>query len=242
MQPSPHFLTVFAEHVASDVREAPPDAWRVPSAAWRTLGTGFDHARYADDPARQNVELKLHLARCWEAASLDEKIRLATWIVSDWGGIRRNNPATILGYVNQADAERPATPFTGISSYSKILAIKDPVRHAVYDARVAASLTAIQLLLLHDGKLASDQLLAFAIPMGRNQTINQFIGTFVPRRAELGFATVPPDMIYRTYLDLLGATSKSTNKPILEIEMFLFGHANRLCTKALQLVARRAAS
>ncbi|MGY3582548.1 hypothetical protein ACVIGB_008387 [Bradyrhizobium sp. USDA 4341] len=62
-------------------------------------GTGFDYKRYENDLLRQNIELKLHLSEHWATSSLDEKLRVAGWIVKDWGGINNNSEMTILGYV-----------------------------------------------------------------------------------------------------------------------------------------------
>lgn len=76
--------------------------WSVRSSAWHHLRTGFQHQKYANDLAQQNIELKWQLAKHWGSTALDEKTRIATWIVSDWGGIRRNSEMTILGYVNQS--------------------------------------------------------------------------------------------------------------------------------------------
>jgi len=72
-----------------------------------------------------------------------------------------------LGYINQADAERPSTPFSGIASYSKIFSIKDPDRYAIFDARVSASLNAIQLIEFRRQKLLARDLCYFEIPQGQ---------------------------------------------------------------------------
>jgi hypothetical protein len=209
--------------------------WGVRSSAWRSLRTGFPHQKYANDLAQQNIELKWHLAKHWASAALDEKIRIATWIVSDWGGIRRNSEMTILGYVNQADAERPATPFAGISSYSKILAIKDPDRYAVFDARVAASINAIQLLGVSRTRLKPSDLLTFAIPAGRNSTVTDFRNNdgSLASLARRGFTLVETDSTYATYLRLLSEVKcRVGGLSLLQIEMVLFARAPALCDDA----------
>lgn len=220
--------------VSEHIGEMSPYAWRVGDAAWSTLGTGFDYKRFANDLPRQNIELKAHLSKYWQSADLDEQIRLANWIVSDWGGIHRNSAMTILGYVNQANSERPATPFYGIASYSKILAMSAPYTHAVFDARVAASVDAIQVLLRHDGKLSSLHLRAFPIPPGRNDTVNEFARAAFPTGlGKLGFEHVAKDDVYNSYLKLLRSVAPAVSRSILEVEMFLFAQADDLCRKAL---------
>jgi hypothetical protein len=211
-----------------------PYSWKVGDKAWKALA-GFDHEKYTKDLQRQNIELKLYLANCWATASVDEKIRIATWIVSNWGGIHRNTAMTILRYVNQADAERPATPFAGISSYSKILSIKDPDRYAIYDARVAASLNAIQLLLSQANKLQPPNLVAFAVPPGRNKAVKRFDLAFTARANGLGFTRIELDAIYGTYVTILLSISNAIHKSMLEVEMFLFAQADQLCVEALPL-------
>jgi hypothetical protein len=240
--PTPLVAALY-DYVATNMSAMSPDAWQVSDRAWRTLRTGFEYERYAINLPQQNIELKRHLAKCWANSSLDEKIRLATWIVRDWGGIYRNSEMTILGYVNQADAERPATPFSGIASYSKILGVKDPERYAVFDARVAASLNAIQLMLFRDGILRSPDLLAFAVPPGRNEIVNRFDSVAFPTALKrVGFTFVPRAAIYGTYLAILRAIhfvdheSIHRIESILEIEMFLFAQADKLCEKAIPLV------
>lgn len=223
------------EYVAAHRDSLSSFDWDVRSSAWRSLGTGFPHQKYANDLAQQNIELKWHLAKHWASAALDEKIRIATWIVSDWGGIRRNAEMTILAYVNQADAERPATPFTGISSYSKVLAIKDPDRYAIFDARVAASINAIQILGVSRKKQNPSNSLAFAIPAGRNSVVTDFrnnIGSLASL-ARGGFTPVEADTTFGTYLRLLSEVKRRVGSlSLLQIEMVLFARAPSLCDEA----------
>jgi hypothetical protein len=235
MKPNPPLVAAVVDYIAHHENRALSYVWKVSEPAWAALATGFDHSRYAEDLPQQNIELKRHLASHWAAATLDEKIRIATWIVSDWGGIRRNSPMTMLGYVNQADAERPATPFVGISSYSKILSIKDPDKYAIFDARVAASLNAIQLL-ADPIRRPARHLRSFLVPMGRNEAVKRFDEAFNPARKDLGFIDIVRDQIYGTYTAMLLTISAELGKSVLEIEMILFGQANHLCDAALPLL------
>lgn len=228
-------IATATEYVVAHTDSISSFDWGVRSSAWRSLGTGFPHQKYANDLAQQNIELKWHLAKHWASAALDEKIRIATWIVSDWGGIRRNSEMRILGYVNQADAERPATPFAGISSYSKILAIKDPDRYAVFDARVAASINAIQLLDVSRRRLTPSDALAFAIPAGRNSAVTDFRNNdgALASLARRGFALVETDSIYGAYSRLLNDIKcRVGGLSLLQIEMVLFARAPALCEDA----------
>jgi hypothetical protein len=230
-------IEALSGYVAEHVGAMSPFIWKTRDSAWRTLRTGFDHEKYKNDLPRQNIELKLHLARRWAGSSLDERIRLAGWIVKDWGGINRNTAMTILGFVNQAEAERPATPFFGIASYSKIFSIKDPTKYAIFDARVAASLNAIQLLLKKDKKLHESGMMTFSIPQGQNDGVKRFASAFLRALPKLAATPVSRDATYGTYLSAIEAVARNTGNSVLEVEMFLFSQANQLCVEALPFVS-----
>jgi len=238
LEASGPLASALSTFVSSHFDEMSPYSWQISDVTWSKLGTDFDYKKFSGDPPRQNIEMKQHLAKYWANASINEKIRVSKWIVSDWGGIHRNSDMTILGYINQADAEYPATPFYGIASYSKILAIKAPEGYAVFDARVAASLNAVQLLLRREGKLTSPNLLGFLVPPGRNNIVNRFDSAAPPSVLQrLGFAVVEKDATYDIYLSILRQMKPAVKKSILEIEMFLFAQADDLCERALPLLA-----
>lgn len=231
-----------AATVATTIQREPHPsryAWPVKGRVWALLGTDFDHAAFGEDSAAQNIALKNHLSEYWPKQKYEEKLRLASWIVRDWGGIKRNSPTTIASYVDKADAERPATPLKGVASYSKVLAMKQPDRFAIYDARTAASILAIQLL--NREQLRDGDRLLFPIPPGQNSTIagNEYEEGFVemfPKTAlvQEGFTPVSSDAAYSLYLGLLTAIAAITRNTILETEMFLFASAPALCRRAME--------
>jgi hypothetical protein len=216
----------------------PPHNWPVGAVAWANLGTDFDPNKYRDDPAKQNIELRYHLKTCWANADAQEKTRLATWIIKDWGGIGRNNQATIDGYVAMADTPAPTTPFTGVSSYSKVLSMRDPDKFAIYDARVAASLNAIQLI-LHLQGVSSVNFLAFPTPSSRNKEVIRFCKMFPSKilTETYGFQRVPDDDAFSVFLKILGELQKQMNRRILQIEMELFARCEDFCCAARSRVA-----
>ncbi len=210
-----------------------PHNWPIGPVAWAKLGTDFDPNKYRDDPAKQNIELRYHLKTCWANADAREKTRLATWIIKHWGGIGRNKQATIDGYVAMADTLDPTTPFTGVSSYSKVLSMRDPDKFAIYDARVAASLNAIQLILRLQG-LSSVNLLAFPTPSSRNKEVMRFCETFPSKvlTETYGFQRVPDDDAFSVFLTILGELKKQMHRCILQIEMELFARCEAFCCAA----------
>jgi hypothetical protein len=153
------FRNFLAPYLAS-----PAYDWEISEKTWGKLATGFQPASFPT-PVERNFGLKRHIADRWKCASDIEKNRLATWIVADWGGIKANSVATIRQYVSLADEGQPDTPHKGVASYSKILAFTAPHRFAIYDARVVASLNAIQVMISSDAKMF------FPYLLGRNSKI-----------------------------------------------------------------------
>jgi hypothetical protein len=215
----------------------PPHNWPVGAVAWAQLGTDFDPEKYRDNPAKQNIELRYHLKTCWANADAPERTRLATWIIKYWGGIGANNQETIDAYVAMADTRDPTTPFRGVSSYSKVLSMRDPDKFAIYDARVAASLNAIQLILRLQGG-SSVHFLAFPTPKSRNNEVQRFCEMFPSTilTDKYGFQRVPDDRAFSVFLELLGEL-KMEMKSILQVEMELFARCEDFCCAARSLVA-----
>ena len=188
---------------------------------------------------RANVKLKSRLHDAWVAKSV-ERISIAKWVISDWGGIRGNKPETIEEYAKRAGEADPATPLKGIASFSKVLAIKDSKKYAIYDARVAVSLNAIQLISRVRGGLA------FPYLAGRNNVTGNW-----DHKHKRGFSTRPeysvksltspphnwlrvePKHAYTKYLGLLSDMCNQLNgTPIYKLEMALFSQAEVLAIKA----------
>lgn len=238
MQLPDSFLAAVSDYILRHKRVVSNFNWQVTKSAWQELRTGFPYEKYGNDLYSRHVALKWHLAEHWSRSDFDEKVRIAQWLVKEWGGIKRNRPETILGYVNQADAFRPATPFAGVASYSKILSIKDPAKFAIFDARVSIALNAIQLVMLRDGAIPSHSLLLFNMPPGQNRSVAKFAKA--ARRERLlkyGFRLVERDSTYSTYLAVLLAVTGIAGAPsLLDAEMILFVRAERLSEEALPLV------
>lgn len=207
--------------------EAPPSApvvyeWSA-DVKWHNLQTGFAHTVYKDPEL--TVQLKRHLHGRWSLSDHAEKLRLANWVISDWGGITANHPTTIERHLHLVEDDEPEKPWNGIASYSKVLAIADPERYAVFDCRVAVSLNAIQLM-------QGIHILAFKYPVGRNTELTPdkgrigFTHIFTPEYLEdKGFVKIRPRYTYRIYTELLHAVREQTGRSILATEMDLFARA-----------------
>ena len=190
-----------------------------------------------DSLYKQNIALKFFLAEEWKKKNSKEVI--ASWVVKDWGGINGNSSKTLKEYVNRMENNHSYTPIKGIASYSKILAAAFPNDYAIYDARVAASLNAIQLLNPSKGEIA------FHYLQGRNNIVgnkNKKIGFTEDERFSVknltssnhNFLPVDKNNIYSVYINLLkNVVKKNPNFKLYECEMVLFAQAEDLCTEVM---------
>lgn len=185
----------------------------------------------------QTILLKRKLSQIWHAEPY-RQFELASWIVADWGGVRGNSTARMRQHLLTAQMDDPVTPFQGLSSYSKILAVRDPDRFAILDARVVVALNALQLL------SKSDCGYAFPYIQGRNLVTGH-------QSRKRGFACLPHsstqflvktkgwhkvrrDDAYEHYLRILrawlGGGQKHAN--LMQVEMALFSQAEDLAKRA----------
>ncbi|GEM_PF-2748526 len=181
-----------------------------------------NHGQYA-------ISLKIFLQNEWERAEKENnhgnKLKLAHWIIKDWGGVIRNNPVTIENHLSIADQlDRTITtkdvPLMGIASSSKIFTLKDPKKYAIYDARVAAALNAI----LKESKHAT-KIKYFPHIASRNKVIKEFIDNF-DKNADF----IERSKTYSEYLNLLNKLKEIfKGYEIYHFEMTLFAKAVDLC-------------
>ncbi len=187
-----------------------------------------------------NVRLKGSLQNAWENSNDDDNTRndIAEWVIKNWGGIKTNKPKTIARYATEARSASPETPIQGIASFSKVLAASNPEKYAIYDARVAVSLNAIQLL-----AGVGDDGIAFPYLPGRNKITGD-----TSSKPQRGFSTkvafsrktlcgslqwqkIRRDDAYSAYLNLLANLPKYR---IYELEMTLFAQAETLACTAME--------
>ena len=187
-----------------------------------------------------NVALKKFLHECWTKANGDsERLRLASLIVKDWGRVKNNKPETLKKYVDELASNLPRTPIKGVASYSKIFSIADLDMYAIYDARVAACLNAVQW----NSKIKG---LAFNYIPGRNKTTGDYtkkVGFVYQEQFKNdsliseGWQMIEKDKTYETYLRLLKEChSHFSNYNLYDLEMVLFANAETECRKAMKSI------
>lgn len=205
--------------------------WRVPEMIEFRGSGGGDY--------EENVRFKEFLSERWSVAKNDtERLQVARLVISKWGGIHSNKLSTLERYVSMAQSASPETPHQGVSSYSKLLAIAHPDKFAIYDARVAASLNAIQILSgVRDG-------FAFRYCSGRNNVVGHVgknVGFTQQREFKLrslktlGWDAVPARENYSRYLAFLySCKNLFPDHKLYDFEMILFSNAPDVCREALR--------
>jgi len=201
---------------------------------------------------KDNVALKYFLQREWNGADVDKKMQVASLIVKDWGGIKTNKPETMRMHIERALSNSPEFPLAGVASYSKIQSIIDPKLYAIYDARVAACLNAVQINYGAKG-LASKipaEGIAFCYVAGRNNVtgnsgnksgFSQYEIFKVKNLIENGWTAVKRNQCYQTYLEILRTCLSELHKyeaynkfHLYDLEMVLFSNAEIECERAVK--------
>jgi hypothetical protein len=206
--------------------------WKIPSVLFDGC---LNH--YSGSNFEANVALKKDLSQRWKNEPYSRE-EITKWVISDWGGIRGNRKSTLNNYYLQSLQSSPKTPLKGIASFSKVLAVKDSKKYAIYDARVAVSINAIQII------AKTDKGIAFPYLAGRNNITGN--STSKPRR---GFSTmnevaiktltskptswtkVQKDEAYEIYINLLQKVSTDLRIPVCNLEMALFSQAEELACR-----------
>jgi len=230
MAVNPEVVGAFVEYFKSELPVLEKSyKWKIPDVE------GFEHS--GDKGFLPNVKLKEYFNEQWKNSTPDKKVKLAKVVVSDWGGVRANNPSTITRYVDELSKENPETPLGGVASYSKIFSITDLERYAIYDARVAVSLNAIQI------NSGVSEGVAFNYIPGRNNTTGHsgkkigftFHEPFKIKNLILsGWSRIKRDHTYEVYLDLLNKCLEHLpGSKLYELEMVLFAKAEELAVEAM---------
>jgi len=185
------------------------------------------------------IKLKKELCSQWKKA-VEEKNQkkreeITKYIVKDWGGIKRFKKTEKYAEYAKNDADKNldelSISLTGIASYSKVLSIANPSRFAIFDARVAVSIVAIQLL------SETDKGIHLGFLNGRNKIVGY-------NKEKWGFSQKDdfkkehvrfdnwekpkPIDVYKMYLEILRKDAAELSKDMSELEMALFTDAEEL--------------
>ncbi len=184
------------------------------------------HSPNSPNLAEANVRLKRALAETWHLEASD-RYELASWYVGQWGGIRTNRPATLQAFALQSEEELARAPLAGVATWSKILAMRNPSRYAIFDARVSASLNALQFL-------ASGEPILFPDLVSRNKTVNAFQRWSREERGLRQHHRVRKEHVYPSYMAVLHEIGRRLGHESPDhAEMVLFANAEVLALRAM---------
>lgn len=180
----------------------------------------------------KNVALKLLISGAIQRQNIDLD-RLATWIITTWGGIPKLSKST-PDYIKNAISKEYPKKLTGVASYSKLFAMFYPEEFAIYDARVAVSLNIIQLLSPHTN------VIFFPYLSGRNkitgyQSTNQgfsrmpeFSRKNIAKTSSKLWESMPNGAVYSNFNQIINSVCTSNNWKLYDVEMLLFSKAEDL--------------
>lgn len=202
--------------------------WRMPKTlpvgVSTVTGTGFEQTR----------ALKQAISGLY---STDEsrRVDLATYFVRVWGGVRGNRPETLESYVfKEAEELIAIRKFKGISSWSKVLHLREPDNYFIYDARIAVVLNLVQR-----NHSVTDPVL-FHMPDSQNRLIKPVRKLLAEKAKAEGWKPAPSDM-YCQYNKLIFDVGRRVGEHGDLVEMALFSKAPALAEKFLPKGESRAA-
>lgn len=180
---------------------------------------------------KKNISLKAQLyTKLKSITDHNEKKKLLRYYISTWGGIHGNSEKTLNSYTSSTNEELIALGSRGIASWSKALCITNPNSYAIFDARVSASLNALQII----NETVSPRL--YPVLSSRNNVIKEGIRLFKEKAKEKTWDAVPECDFYSTYLGHLKNAALSLDKnleaSVATIEMLLFAKAEELVREA----------
>ncbi|QLC72368.1 hypothetical protein LPB260_16455 [Pseudomonas sp. LPB0260] len=225
-------ISILVEYFKSEVpRLGSVYSWKIPKKI-----AGFPYSgKRGYGP---NVELKCYFNRRWLESDAQARYELSKEVVVDWGGVRANKEETLRSYVDELGKESPAMPLKGVASYSKLYSIANMDKYAIYDARVAACLNAVQW------NFGTSSGVAFNYVSGRNNIVGHagkkagfvYQEPFKVRSlVGAGWRRVSRDDTYGVYLNVLErCLTVLPGYKLYELEMVLFANAERECLKAMR--------
>jgi hypothetical protein len=205
------------------------DTQRVPAGIF-----GLD-ARGTDWYSR-NVTLKHLLHAAWNR-DLERRAELERYYIGGWGGVRTNRAETLAAYHASDALANIARGEKGIASWSKALCVRNPFEYAIFDARVSASLNALQII--HRDRVDAPR--RFPLLASRNGEVVRATPQLRRYFDAHGWPRVNDDF-YGQYLELCRSVgqrngSPGSPMPIYAVEMALFAHTEELLAKVFPKAA-----
>jgi hypothetical protein len=221
----PRYLASLCEGLAAYVEEHGPALdslykWKIPP-----VPSFVPFHQVSESLPKANARLKRALSAVWHTQP-DRQFEVAEWYVGKWGGVH-NREEKLRGYIAATEEDLACSGTAGVASWSKLLAIRDPERFAIFDARVSVALNALQIVQDHARPIFFPSL------PSKNTKIGKFYDWMKARdhgEAHKAF----PASAYGIYLRVLTEVAQQLRlSSIDEIEMLLFAQAEELALQAM---------
>lgn len=182
-----------------------------------------------DSWLNKNICLRQALHDQWRISTEEKQLKIISWYIAEWGGVTSNSPTTLALYASATPENLIARQTKGIASWSKALSVRDPIRFAIFDARVSSALNSIQII-----NKVSDPRYFPDLP-SRNNTIINAVDIARDRAGKI-WESVSGETFYNEYNDLLINIAKyiDSSATLQKVEMVLFARAEILANEALQ--------
>ncbi len=177
----------------------------------------------------QNIELRFQLNNAYlNSNTSKEKYALLQWYISNWGSVKTNKTKTLELYNTCSPQELIERGAKGIASWSKALSIVNPIEYAIYDARVAMSLNALQIIHQVENPYFYPRL------SNRNNMIKDSQKQMQSTTKQ--WNKFKKQEFYLSYLNLLKEVANDFQDETHhhDIEMLLFAYAEKLALSAVQ--------
>lgn len=187
--------------------------------------------------AATTIQERLNMSECFHAAAgqAQAQIEIARQFVVEWGGINALHQKVLAVYALEDEARTVCRGLPGIASWSKVLALKNPARFMIYDARVAFALDYI--IYQYDRSHASGDpgpiAGYFRQPPTRNTTINE--ANVRRRNRNIQWRVhraVRGKLLYPAYLETIHRVAQRMSANPIHIEMMLFARAPAMAAAA----------
>jgi hypothetical protein len=136
------FVDAVSKYVADHIKTLEEDYQWEFSSEKLPLDMNFDN----DSWLNKNIYLRNKLHAQWNISTSEQRLNIVRWYIVEWGGVTGNKLETLIFYASSKPEQLIGRGTMGIASWSKALSVVDPMRFAIFDARVSSSLNSIQII------------------------------------------------------------------------------------------------
>ena len=185
------------------------------------LAKEYQWPRREPVPFDQTFEKRKELSKTFNSETQMRKL-LATQMVKTWGGIRRGSVSAIDEMAAEVPEQLIKRGLIRVASWSKVIALHDPEKFLIYDARVAF---AINIILYKSGSIET----YFPMPLSQNSHLKKAAKSLVGFRLKSGASKIINGLdFYSAYLLLARTVAQKIGRPPWQIEMALFARGPEL--------------